>query len=52
MADSELEIFRLKARVLRDARQHLWADLIIVVKGEHNVGPTGARQSGGSQIAA
>ncbi len=53
MTDSELQILRSEAGVFRDAREHLWADLIIIVKGEHEVGPAGTRpECSGSQIAA
>jgi hypothetical protein len=52
MADSELQILRSEAGVFRDAREHLWADLIIIVKGEHEVGPIGAPKCGRNQIAA
>jgi hypothetical protein len=36
-----LEIIRPEARVLRDPRQHLGADFLVIVKREHEVRPCG-----------
>ena len=39
-----LQILRSKTGVLGDTRQHLRADLVRVVKGEHEFGPTATAQ--------
>jgi hypothetical protein len=37
----QLSIFGFEASVLGDASQHLWANLIFIVKGEDHIRPTG-----------
>lgn len=40
-----LQVLGLEAGVLGDAREHAWAKLFAIVEGEHEIGPTLARQS-------
>ncbi len=36
-----LQVVRLEAGVLRNAREHAWTDLVAVMKGENEIRPTG-----------
>ncbi len=36
----QLKVFGFKSRVFGHASQHLWANLIFIVKGKDHIGPT------------
>src|SRR2546426_2762074 len=41
----ELKVLGLQARVLRQAGQHAWSDLVVVVEGEDHIGGSGPREN-------
>lgn len=41
---SGLEVIGTQPRLFCDTGQHLWADLVFVVEGERDIGPTATRE--------
>ena len=44
-SDTELQISPVKTGTPRDAREHLWTDLVFVVEGEHHVRISRSREN-------
>ena len=41
----QLQIFRFKAGVFGDAREHLWADFFALMEGKHHIRPAVPRKN-------